>query len=765
MGTNWLLFFSLCLILPALSTPFDDTPVDYLVPPPVASSRAIPGPSSSHQNIEEPPSFFNRLTNWMFSFGRSYEPPRDKIIAAPSEKIINYQKPAKPFHSDKNAVDDPSCSPCNKIPWVPIFPKNTPQTPNDLNRPLPPIKFLASTLPPTTNQYLPPSSVISYQPPTPTSSYQSQNSFHSTSITSISFSTPSFFGPSTTSRPLDFEKFTFTTTQRPFRNQEPFRGVTSPEYLPPRQVLPIENENRPYAPIPLPNLSMTPIPPLHEAKPFLQDPYRNAPNSGSFIPTFSNGTKYIEGLNVRMPPILTPFTSPNVATAQNSPNVEIHESLPVLEFQHTTIEDNYDNFKTTSQANFYQFSTSTSRPVEISTLSNIYRGKLTENILDPTRQPSILDTPIMHFNKSETNVLPIIVSYHNNETNNSQNTQNSIITQEKVKEVKPLRYIIPYTTQQRPQPFRAKNLRNQQGTDSASEFSEWAPQRSLDQDLHDTQESAIVTATAPTPPSTIKTTKFIAKFLASSIKELLNKEKIERIDTTEGTTTEMTTEEAIETTTEVPTTTTTEEITTTTSTTTTTTAKTTPSTTMTTKISTTTTEKPPSTTTKIESVPFDFVTFQENINKWTEEQFAETNEIPGSATTLEMVKYTKPIPVEYITESTLLPKITVVTPQNYFSTTTPSSTQQKSRHRPTFADVDSVLLDRLKSSFKQAKAYSSYSYRNEQWKKAQLTISPITKEKIYIVTPETITNDDEDAAEIFPRFKKRPTPGRGMNFS
>lgn len=96
-----------------MSTPFDDTPADYLVPPPVAiSSRGIPGPQQ-----DEDPSFFNRLTNWMFSFGRSYTPPNEKIIASPSEKVINYQKPAKPFHSEKGS-EEISCSPCNKIPWV-----------------------------------------------------------------------------------------------------------------------------------------------------------------------------------------------------------------------------------------------------------------------------------------------------------------------------------------------------------------------------------------------------------------------------------------------------------------------------------------------------------------------------------------------------------------------------------------------------------------------------------------------------------------------
>lgn len=583
----------------------------------------------------------------------------------------------------------------------------------------PPTKYVSSTIPTTKLQQ----TTVTFMQEAPIS------------LTSLSHSRTS----STTVKQLDF--VTFTTSQKPFRNDQ-LRGVTSPEYLPPRQLLPIENENRPFAPIPLPNLSMTPIPPLHEAQSFLYDPYKNFMIGTKFIPTYSNGTKYIEnitpphtskGLNFKLPQEMPLYLSTNIATKPSSSNVEIIESFPIVEFQQTTIEDSFNAFKTTTSKNSLQYTT-TSRPIEStqSSLLNIYHSQLIlsdgSTSVDSSRKTPInfLDAPIIHFNKSETNVLPVIVTFQNVSTNNIKipnKTQNMIIN-EKSQNVKPIRYIIPYTTQQKPSPFRAKNLRNNKN-DTATGFSEWSPLRTYDQEI-DTQESSIVTATAPIPTPTIKTTKYIAKFLASSIKELLNKEKIESFTTDDINSFKETTEEI--------------EINTGQS-----------------EGSTYATEKE---TNREEIVPFDFTTFQENINKWTEEQFGSTSK--AATTTIEMVKYTKPIPIEYITESLLLPKITIATSSPVTTVSPPTKTLQ-SKHRTTYSDsLDSALIDRLKSSFKFAKAYSSKSaHRNhaEQWKKVQVSISPLTKEKIYIVTPQTYVSET-DIVEAIPRFKKRPTPGK-----
>uniref|UniRef100_A0A8W7P5M0 Uncharacterized protein n=1 Tax=Anopheles coluzzii TaxID=1518534 RepID=A0A8W7P5M0_ANOCL len=54
----------------------------------------------------------------------------------------------------------------------------------------------------------------------------------------------------------------------------PAAASSSKKYAPPAKLLPIQNEGKPLAPIPLPNLSATPIPPLYTAGSFHSDPYK-----------------------------------------------------------------------------------------------------------------------------------------------------------------------------------------------------------------------------------------------------------------------------------------------------------------------------------------------------------------------------------------------------------------------------------------------------------------------------------------------------------
>lgn len=49
---------------------------------------------------------------------------------------------------------------------------------------------------------------------------------------------------------------------------------TNKEYSPPAKILPIQNEDKPYASIQLPNLSASPVPPLYTATSFHTDPYK-----------------------------------------------------------------------------------------------------------------------------------------------------------------------------------------------------------------------------------------------------------------------------------------------------------------------------------------------------------------------------------------------------------------------------------------------------------------------------------------------------------
>ncbi|XP_055533245.1 nuclear receptor coactivator 6-like isoform X1 [Wyeomyia smithii] len=49
---------------------------------------------------------------------------------------------------------------------------------------------------------------------------------------------------------------------------------TNKDYNPPAKILPIQNEDKPHAPITLPNLSASPVPPLYTATSFHTDPYK-----------------------------------------------------------------------------------------------------------------------------------------------------------------------------------------------------------------------------------------------------------------------------------------------------------------------------------------------------------------------------------------------------------------------------------------------------------------------------------------------------------
>lgn len=107
-------------------------------------------------------------------------------------------------------------------------------------------------------------------------------------------------------------------------------------------------------------------------------------------------------------------------------------------------------------------------------------------------------------------------------------------------------------------------------------------------------------------------------------------------------------------------------------------------------------------------------------------------------------------------------KITIATPS--YVTDPPATTELMSRHRTYYSDsLDSELIDRLKLNFKQAKAYSSKSSsRNQaqqQWQKLQMSISPLNNERVYIVTPQSVSDMDISNDKIIPRFRERPTPG------
>uniref|UniRef100_A0A182NJW5 Uncharacterized protein n=1 Tax=Anopheles dirus TaxID=7168 RepID=A0A182NJW5_9DIPT len=173
------------------------------------------------------------------------------------------------------ANGDVNYHPCNNVPWVPIaappeYPSVAPPIPpkipsNPPNRPQPPIKLQAvapkgqvqSLQQQQLQQQL--QQLKTTTPPTATvAPHAPVQAAHFITKTPDVLVTA---GPSSTLQPITLRQVSASY-------------FTNKEYAPPAKLLPIQNEGKPLAPIPLPNLSATPIPPLYTAGSFHSDPYK-----------------------------------------------------------------------------------------------------------------------------------------------------------------------------------------------------------------------------------------------------------------------------------------------------------------------------------------------------------------------------------------------------------------------------------------------------------------------------------------------------------
>lgn len=433
------------------------------------------------------PTFFQRITNWVFPWGWSTEeeafnmpamskidsiapppgPPPSFPIQQPQTRIMNAYpvRDTEPTTARTTRVAATKCSPCNKVPWIPMIPTyqlpvvkgneqpqqqvyfkhhfgnespyvqvpvanqgykySQPSTVAPVTNPTkiqdvygvpsltygspiatttkaPPIKlqefghqiygvpdFTGTTkLPPiklqenfqkihnflginSASSTLPPRKLQQYYgaPYTTTATTQRplSNSYgaptQSPSYTYRYSSPLPAFPPSTTPRinvnTIDTSVITFTTNRpqnnRPLRFTSAQGGVTNPEYLLPPNVLPLEGENSAFpAPIPIPNLSPTPIPPLFDSKPFHDNPYQSEKvgfikivplEPAAFKPKNLNR---VEVVNSRL---VAEFTIPP-ETIQTTPsaasNFGIRQTAPVK--INIDIGNNLDNINTTLSA-------------------------------------------------------------------------------------------------------------------------------------------------------------------------------------------------------------------------------------------------------------------------------------------------------------------------------------------------------------------------------------------------------------------------------
>lgn len=308
--------------------------------------------------------------------------------------------------------------------------------------------------------------------------------------------------------------------------------------------------------------------------------------------------------------------------------------------------------------------------------------------------------------------------------------------------------IIPYTTRNKPRPFEhtrpqpAVNLIAQQN----AAFQKWSTQQNS-VDIHEQQESKLVSAqlATETPSSELprRTTKYVTKILASNLRGLLRREHEIRQQ-------------------------------------------------------------------KMNSTSFDLSKLQKNIDDWTEQEYTSLSHRPSTPTIRGRSKH---IPTEYLTTTTPAsrrPKTTISLfepPSELPASVNDLQSLLLERGSKRFElnqiddDVNNHLLDTLESERATVSSTATMSQTTTQhppnsnghaapnfmhlgsdshqpesaelWRKAKVSISPQTHEKVYVVTPQplyfpqralTTTSTSTEVPPSIrksPRFIVRPTPGNG----
>lgn len=165
-------------------------------------------------------------------------------------------------------------------------------------------------------------------------------------------------------------------------------------------------------------------------------------------------------------------------------------------------------------------------------------------------------------------------------------------------------------------------------------------------------------------------------------------------------------------------------------------------------------------------IPFDIAKLQKNIDDWTEQEFTSSHKIVTQ-------RRSKKIPNEYLITTTPIIRTSTTNPvkNNQFHNTylfkengikTISTDSNKFQQHTTTTTTTTIKNKISSTTTKSIAATSSY---DNLWKKLKVSISPITNEKIYVVTPEPLNlyhhkTTYTDSSDIFksPRFLIRPAP-------
>lgn len=170
--------------------------------------------------------------------------------------------------------------------------------------------------------------------------------------------------------------------------------------------------------------------------------------------------------------------------------------------------------------------------------------------------------------------------------------------------------------------------------------------------------------------------------------------------------------------------------------------------------------------TQISPLPFDLVTLQKNIDDWTEQEFAAE---PHKASTISLLAPSKKIPDEYLTTPSM--------DELYYQTTTLETTQDYDSTSYELPQSDESSTDEI-GNRRATEPIEDNEVQNEDeyfkteinpplWGHLKVAISPLTQEKIYVVTPQPLRDNFEEGTGQdvsgfkSPRFTlgSRPTPG------
>lgn len=763
---------------------------DRLVPPPFEQ------PSVSINNgTENETTFMQRIAKW-FGYGNEVKrqmssiPQKQQLPPMPQKQQMPQHPQAiiQQRYSDISPTDQSNtytksaktgCNPCNKEPWIPMV---------SSQRQFPIVKenqigFVGQPM--QTQQHYQPQIQVQQ----PKFAYSPQINFYRSNYVPQHILLPTY-------------------ASNYLSASQPLPIITKPEYRPPVAILPLQQVKPRLAPIPIPNLSMSPLPPIYDAKPFRIEhslsynqnfnTYKEAVPFNYYQGSPSHRSNFDASLTlVPPPPVSLPHKKPVAISSSNNNDIEIVKSVSLGEFT-STIEYppsisqtpiiDLTNDRPSHSDNSYSQPEYISQPIIVNnhdltavdsypsasshnftTLNeekdhNFERIELLRNVdVDDIESTTIILPDLV---KSET-----ILSKSNTPVNIQNETNHNLIKKDRDTPVNlldsPIYYLrkneLKFTTKS---PSEIKFTKHPE-----IDYTPWTPS-SPNQFLHTTlpivspstvTQSSPFTVTKPhaAPPEKSSTPSYekkpkqiqlIIPYTTNNHPSPFKRTKFQDFDSSSGWSEQSyhlhDSQES--------------------------------------QVVTSTVTKPPTprrTTkylTKILATnlrdllkkekngnytPVDISKLQKNIDVWTEQEFSM---LPNRASTISLFGQPKNIPSEYLTTpsfSQYSTTSTAFTDIDYTSTVQPIDEEYKaydvlgrtvSDNKYIVQNSISETATNLPSPFK----LSSSSEPTELWNKLNVDISPLTKEKVYVVTPQPWA-DDNDLVGTFksPRFLIRPTPG------